>query len=280
MKLVTVATESKGYFKWLVESCNRHKYDLKVLGYGQNWQGFAWRFKLVMDYLHDLPPDEVVCFIDAYDVIMLCDSEILEAKFKKIHEDTQCKIVIAKEIHNTILIQMLSFWTFGSCKSQYINAGTYIGYTKDIIDVLSSAMSINNNSAADDQQILNDVCHTFPHNVIIDENNQLFLTFVTQYSDVPLDKIKYELQKHRPCIFHAPNNGYMVNLLKYLGYSVSLEDEQMLLQDTRQGYYNRIIYFGKLPQNILALFFIILVCIWVIWKIRKRAKNIKYTKVK
>jgi hypothetical protein len=44
IKIVTVATESKYYFEYLKKSCENNGKNLEVLGYGEKWQGFAWRF--------------------------------------------------------------------------------------------------------------------------------------------------------------------------------------------------------------------------------------------
>jgi hypothetical protein len=57
MKLVTVATHNDKYFPALQESCDRLGYNLVILGWGEKWQGFAWRFKLVRDYLETQPPE-------------------------------------------------------------------------------------------------------------------------------------------------------------------------------------------------------------------------------
>lgn len=42
--VVTVATESKSYFPYLVESCKRHGGQLEVLGMGEKWEGFNWKY--------------------------------------------------------------------------------------------------------------------------------------------------------------------------------------------------------------------------------------------
>lgn len=62
-------------------SCERHQLPLTVLGQGQRWQGFRWKLQLVRDALQvDVNQgrgDDLVAFVDAYDVIILvfsCDS--------------------------------------------------------------------------------------------------------------------------------------------------------------------------------------------------------------
>ena len=67
--IVTVATESKFYFPYLIKSCKNNGVQLKILAYGEKWKGFNWRFKLVLDYLKSLNGNDIVCFVDGYDVI-------------------------------------------------------------------------------------------------------------------------------------------------------------------------------------------------------------------
>ena len=69
LHIVTVATHSKFYFPYLIESCKRNGSELVILGYGEKWKGFTWRFKLVIEYLKKLNKNDIVCFIDGYDVI-------------------------------------------------------------------------------------------------------------------------------------------------------------------------------------------------------------------
>jgi len=56
LHIVTVATESKYYFPYLVESCKKHGKSLEVLGKGETWKGFNWRYKKMMIYLQTISP--------------------------------------------------------------------------------------------------------------------------------------------------------------------------------------------------------------------------------
>ena len=50
MKFVTVATHNDGYLKWLKESCKRYSANLVILGFGEKWQGYNWKFiKIALD---------------------------------------------------------------------------------------------------------------------------------------------------------------------------------------------------------------------------------------
>ena len=57
------ATHEEGYFRALQESCKRHRMPLTVLGWGQPWRGFNWRFRLMQEALATRPPDLVVMLL-------------------------------------------------------------------------------------------------------------------------------------------------------------------------------------------------------------------------
>ena len=134
MKLITVATHSDGYFPFLMESCKRHNASshLTILGWQQKWLGFNWRNNLVLNFLESIPkPDhEVVCFIDAYDVILLKDFETLEETFKN-HPHSKHAIIVSIEQIKSIRAKIGSLY-FGKCQGHSINAGCYIGYASNI----------------------------------------------------------------------------------------------------------------------------------------------------
>ena len=62
--LSTVATEEKLYMKYLIESIKKNNGELKILGYGEKWQGFNWRNLLMKQYLETLDKNDIVCFMD------------------------------------------------------------------------------------------------------------------------------------------------------------------------------------------------------------------------
>src|SRR5947207_2162558 len=85
MIFCTVATHSERYFPSLLASCERHNCRLVVLGWQQKWQGFSWRYNLVKDYLQSLDKNEIVCFIDAFDVIILQDANKIAEAFRRLN---------------------------------------------------------------------------------------------------------------------------------------------------------------------------------------------------
>jgi hypothetical protein len=86
---------------------------------------------LMREYLALQPDFTIICFVDAYDVVVL-DNE-LDAKF----------IVLGKNIvvssgHNTAIVRYL----FGSCHGQALNSGTYMGYAHALRVLMDSICKI------------------------------------------------------------------------------------------------------------------------------------------
>lgn len=270
MKLVTVATHSDGYFPWLVKSCKRHGAELTVLGWGDIWQGFSWRTHLMLEYLRSLPPDEVVCFIDAYDVILLKSLVEIERRFVQIQQETGCKIVVAQEHIQNSLNKIGANITFGTCKNVNVNAGTYIGYAKDLRAVLHGIYKLNPSFASDDQQSLLTYCRSHPKDVHIDTSNALFYTLVDPLRSLKNSETRIDINKEDwkdSCILHAPATTNITPMLKSLGYDFSKDEEETLSAFHKKAHRQKMwYYFGLFKYSILLLMFAMAIAVVMIRK--------------
>jgi hypothetical protein len=246
MKLVTVATHTERYFPYLKASIEKYKYDLIVLGWGEEWRGFVWRFRLLKDYLKTLPEDEIICFIDAYDVLMLKNVDELEQKFNTIINGDKTKIVIAKDtlssnqIQSTIMsyLQPLAFKPYDG---HFINAGTYIGYSSAILKVLDdieSTYELQNDF--NDQAILQEYAIQSKDVFIVDKDNSIFFVI-----NNPLGKLDIRELNPNSCILHGPGFTNLDEAILYFGYDPTIfrgEDETFV----RLNYlFNNITHFTK-----------------------------------
>jgi hypothetical protein len=255
LHIVTVATKKKYYFPYLVESCKKNGKELVVLGFGEEWQGFAWKFKLIIDYLKTLDDNDIVCFIDGYDVI--CTRNLLELKntFIEIKNKTQCKIIVG---HDKIVTDNFIYYLskkivtmyFDTCNNISLNSGTYIGYAKDLLEVLILTYNTEPQYAADDQKLLIKYCNLNPNNVFIDIDNNIFLTIAK-----PLGNIDYLLSiknneiiynNNNPFFIHAPGGTYLDNVIKLLGYKIPKSiDNQIFYNGTVERVKNFITFNTK-----------------------------------
>jgi len=223
LHIVTVATNSEYYFPYLSESCKKHGKNLEVLGYGEVWQGFSWKFKLMIDYLTQLPQNDIVCFIDGYDVICVRNLHDLTDEFIKLKEKHDCLIVIGHDKRSFIMNNIATNLFFGKCKKLDINSGTYIGYVKDLLPILTKTYEYTNNNNDDDQGLITKYCNLNPAQFYIDTKSILFLTFlyplqeIDSYINIENNEVIYKTQY--PFFIHAAGYTFLDNIIIKLGYN-------------------------------------------------------------
>lgn len=156
MKIVTVCTHKDGYFDALVESCKRHNHDLVVLGWNQTWKGFVWRQKLVLDYLEQLcrtgTENDLVCLVDAYDVVCLQDSDTIETRFRTFNKD----IVVSSEFDTPFVKDHYYKRLYGPpCRGHKLNAGLFMGKCRQLIHFLLELQKLGQElHDTDDQRLM------------------------------------------------------------------------------------------------------------------------------
>lgn len=236
MKLVTVATHSERYFPYLKLSAEKYGHQLVVLGWGEKWQGFAWKFQLMKSYLESVASDEVVCFVDAYDVVVLQDPKSIEGTYLECVGGDTDKIFISREqySHNGVENSILSFlqsFVFTKCKNEYINTGTYIGTALSLLGIFSKLCDeFSCDANKDDQRLLQDYCVLHNDTFVIDEDCELFLVINSTISsikpgeyDITIQdgQLTYKNDTH-PAFFHG--NGYtdFDYIIKELGYDTTI----------------------------------------------------------
>lgn len=268
VKLITVATHNDGYLPWLEKSCERFNIELIKLGYGQKWLGFSWRLKLIIDYLKIINPNELVIFIDAYDVIMLRPLDNIEEYYNNIVRMTNKKIIISedKTIKNNIiniLTDICAVVYFGKCKDTRICAGSYLGKAKYILEMLNR---LNFNDDDDDQILFTSYINKYPEDIYIDTDNNFFLTRSLQLDDILKDthiKInnnKLTYMNSKPFFIHGSSNTYLHNLIIKLGYKISNKNIKNIIYKYKQIVNNKKIYYCKITiiKKYKILLFIIL----------------------
>jgi hypothetical protein len=263
--IVTVVTESKYYFPYLVESCKRHNGQLTVLGFNQKWQGFTWRTKLMLDFLKKIDPNDVVCFVDGYDVICTRNLNELKDEFLKIKKQTNCKIIVGHDKNYSIFARISLTLLFGMCKNTNINAGTYIGLASDLLIILKNIYTLSPYNEADDQVNLIKYCNLVNNNdIYIDVPNTIFLTLAGNYNEIDkVYKIKINenkeliYQNNKPFFLHGPGVSYLDNTIKLLGYDLNTSIRKQLKQKFYENAIFQIKSYTYLYILIILLFLII-----------------------
>ena len=265
VKLITVATHADGYFKWLKLSCQRYNIDLVILGWGEKWKGFAWRSMLVIDYLKTIDENEIICFIDAYDVILLRPLHEIVDYYKSIVAISNKKVVLACDHVKSQTIKIMAHYIFDTCKDIAVNAGTYIGNAKDVGIILNEIM-INNNMdpTLDDQKLLTEYCNMHPELFYIDQDSTLFLTIENPLNDIIDENVKIIDNKlfymgSRPFFIHANGNGKLDNIIKQLGYMINDEEILKIDDSNFKAVQKKVIYYSKFYYDLLMMMLILII---------------------
>jgi hypothetical protein len=267
--IVTVATHSQYYFPYLVESCKKNGKELTVLGYGEKWEGFNWRYKKVLEYLIKLNSEDIVCFVDGYDVICTRNLSELPNKFMELKRETKCKIIVGEQkiiVNNAFsyISELALKYYFGKCKNHSLNAGTYIGNVTDLLELIKGILNINSMNNADDQILITKYCKIKPNDITVDTDNKLFLTLELPYQEIDRhvefrdNKVYY--QNNAPFFIHGAGQTYLDNILIQLNYNYNDKINQKIYND----YYNNILFRIKNSNSIIAIIIILIVIIFII----------------
>lgn len=271
LHIITVSTNNDFYFPNLQISCNINGKQLTTLGYGDEWKGFNWRYLKMIEYLKQLNVNDIVCFVDGYDVICVRNLQYLKDEFIAIKKKTNCKIIVGYDNHN-LITKIPSLLYFSTCKNLLVNAGTYIGYVKDVLYVIEQIYNLNPNNDADDQILLSKYCNLYPDNIWIDYDGKIFLTLFRPHQEINdfvtinnNNEVIYNGNK--PFFIHAPAGGYLDQLIINLNY-----DQNNAGKIKNKLFYKNInkipYYFKEFCYNnylLIILCILVIIIIVIIW---------------
>lgn len=280
MKLVTVVTDSQRYFPYLKKSAEKHGYTLDVLGWGQKWQGFSWRLGLMIDYLKSLPKDEVVCFVDAYDVIVLQDAKVALANFRRLTKGDPSRILMSEDRATLWSVKVVDALFFYKCNGKYINAGTYMGQAGAILNFLQSLDLAN---AEDDQALMQQHCQKKPDAFLVDSNAEVFLVCCSPAKEIDFQKEQLDFhngqlrfkKKYFPCFLHATGAANIDNILTELGYT--LDEYKYEAEGLGTYFFKYLIHYIRQFVKIYFWWMVLLIALVIMYLFvhKKRVRTMK-----
>ncbi len=136
LHICTVASYQNKELDQLLHSCNHFGVKIDVLGLGLPYKGHGQKLFFVREYLDHFPDDDLILFVDAYDVLFLANAKTILDKFL----EKQMPCIFAAEHkncnswphHNLAQLYQESPTDF-----KYLNSGTYItyvGFFKQLLD--------------------------------------------------------------------------------------------------------------------------------------------------
>lgn len=252
--VVTVATESKYYFDYLKKSVKLFGSELIVLGWNETWKGFNWRLQLMKEFLNTINPEDVVCFIDGYDVICLRNLNELMEKYVEIQKRENCKIIIGHDKVISPINVLVQYFYFDKCNDKYLNAGSYIGYAKDLLFIINEIQNnLSNDSKKDDQILMTKYCNINQSDFYIDVNNEIFIVIADSFNDLKKN-ITFENKqliydsKSKPFFVHGPASTYLDYIIKNIG--CEYEENDKIKNQIYDDFFNDKIY--KLTKHMIV----------------------------
>tara|TARA_Y100000389_G_C17468238_1_gene527714 strand:+ start:6 stop:971 length:966 start_codon:yes stop_codon:yes gene_type:complete len=280
LKNIVVATEKKGYYNVLEQSCKRHNIDLIPLGMGEEWTGFTKKFKLWRDYLNTLNDNEIVMLNDAYDVVILEDGDTIIKKFKTFNKN----IVFG---HQNDIISKLVFPTCNTT-NYVLCTGNIIGYVKYLKQLMKLIFKNQNYWGVNtDQIIVNTVCNIesifFKNNVTVDKKQYIFFVtpgadwlYNTIFKTIPNIYMKnnklYNINNETPSILHLAGDLNGKIYMEYLKYKNIPNNNSFIIQPykIKQLYFY---LFSILQNNIIVIFLSIISIIIYLYFFKTNIQN-------
>jgi hypothetical protein len=274
MKVITVATHPDRYYESLLDSAKKNNIDITVLGMGEKWQGFGWKFTKMIEFLEKVNMNEIVMFIDAYDVIFLDNGQKIEEKFLEIKRKNNFKILIGVDLISKSKFHSYTYKKiFSSNNPHNINSGVYIGYAKDIYDVLTNIKKNNDLNNTDDQKLFI-MEHNKDNSIFyFDKKNEIILNIFGNLITGKLDfnsfdfyliennngvKIFNKKNNTYPMVLHGPGNTNLDDIILKYNYKLTKKNNDSRIKYSIRAINNYYKYFIK-EIFILVIFIVLLI---------------------
>uniref|UniRef100_A0A6C0BEN0 PLOD1-3-like GT domain-containing protein n=1 Tax=viral metagenome TaxID=1070528 RepID=A0A6C0BEN0_9ZZZZ len=232
IKIVTVATHEFGYLKWLKQSCSRCGTELVVLGMERKWKGYVTKIELINEYLLSQDDKDIICFVDAYDVIMLKNVEDLKKDFIEFTNKNNSKIICSLGPQVKYGINVVDDILDRAIKKSFnvgenlthINPGLYIGYVKELKSMTNDMMKLYIETNEEDDEKLLNTYYSQNQKIISPDTDYTF------FNNVPFTQLLDDGDYgHNSYFIHRIGNGILINFLERNGYRITTREKAILL---------------------------------------------------
>lgn len=263
MKLITVATHESGYYKALQESAAANGFELITLGLNEKWQGFMMKVTKVLEYAKQVPPQEIITYIDAYDCIVLGNPDELKSKYEALNTN---KIIFSAS-HGNFLGHLYFGKPVDKYKNEYYNslcAGTFIGRASAITRLFENVCKNFDckDTTLNDQNVFTDYhtklcqecvdidynCNIFYNidfntsalvglaKIYLEKQDPLPLSTDLYHFDPKTKRIHVHKKTTTPVILHGNGNLNLDEFVKALGYSPKKAENRNYKQYSASSY--------------------------------------------
>lgn len=202
----TVASAINDNLNKLIESCTKHHIDLEIQGLDLPYYGNGTKLLRMNDYLETLPDDDIVMFVDGYDVLIVADKELILEKFLKFN----APFVMSAERSCWPNPKLASNFP-GSGTFRFLNSGGYIGYVKNLKSWLQSLKPFDLKNG-DQLQIMKNYINNRDA-FILDTQSEIFLSLLTmKKNELAIDPIarvvRCLITATQPAVIHANGRSF------------------------------------------------------------------------
>jgi hypothetical protein len=212
LHVCTVATKQKQGLNQLLVSAQKQGIKIDVLGLGKPYSGNAQKLIFMQAYLKELPPDDVVLFVDGYDVLILANEKTIMDKFLTFN----APFVISAERNCYPYAHLASKYPESPTLFRYMNTGTYIGYVSAIQKIIENLLPID--PKKDDQALCTLDYFVHPEQYTFDYFCELFLPLcMIDADELVVNKDDMTVQckglKNSSCIIHGNGSSPLYQML-------------------------------------------------------------------
>ena len=224
LHVCTVASKMHPNLKKLINSCEEYGIQLEILGMDMPYRRNTDKLRVMKNYCHQLPEDDLVLFIDAFDVLILSDKQEIVSRFLAL----DVPMLMSMEMNCWPSDATAAHHPPTSSVFKYINTGGYIGWVKAVRNWLD-AFDESLLSERSDQGASHKLFIKNPEFYGLDHWCAIFLCLCkVPLSAVLIDeahkKITCTYTNSSPCILHA--NGKSFDLWNQV-YSSFFEQQQV-----------------------------------------------------
>lgn len=215
LRIATVASTPRPELRRLIASARRLGYDIKILGLNEPWRGLGSKIELVQEYAATLDANDILMFVDAYDVLFLEPATHLKDRVGH-----ATRVIFGAETNPAPDAAVSLIAPPAATRFRFLNSGTYIGRVSAVRSMLRSIVAdIDRNHGTldryrlDDQRWFNRFWLAHPDRVLLDSQCHYFQTL----HDVDVEAVYFDEEStlvsaavappSTPCAIHGNGNG-------------------------------------------------------------------------
>lgn len=191
---------------YLLESAKFHGITVTNLWDGKPWEGLWNKFQRMEETIRDFPEDDIVCFLDAYDLIVNADANKIIDTFVKSKSD----ILFGAETNLDPVDIGKERYPNSPTIFRFLNSGVYVGYVRAIKKMLHFKNYVGENDQKHSHLYFLE--KGAENNINLDYNSNLVVNMYGvpwQELQIMNGSIHYIPFRNEPCIVHFNGMSYL-----------------------------------------------------------------------